>query len=171
MVDLDAHHGNGLKDLLGTDPLTFIFDMYSVYNYLHDYKMYKYINFNYPLIDYIADEAYLGLFKNGLPRALAEVTPDIIIYNAGTDIYERDPLGKMAVSKEGIIERDTFVFAQAVTHSIPILMVLSGGYTQKSAEIVSESVENLIRTFKLVDIENTLPVESPVKKKPLKFFK
>ena len=47
-------------------------------------------------------------------------------------------------SKDGIIERDEFVFSQATTNKIPILMLLSGGYTQKSASIIGRSIKNLI---------------------------
>jgi histone deacetylase 11 len=49
----------------------------------------------------------------------------------------------MGISKEGIIERDAFVFGQAQEKEIPICMVLSGGYTHESHEIVSKSILNL----------------------------
>ncbi len=53
IIDLDAHQGNGLESILGSDSLTFIFDMYSKNNYPHDWAVFKYIDFNYPLADYI----------------------------------------------------------------------------------------------------------------------
>jgi histone deacetylase 11 len=32
--------------------------------------------------------------------------PEFVIYNAGTDILEGDPLGRLRISAEGIILRD-----------------------------------------------------------------
>jgi histone deacetylase 11 len=32
--------------------------------------------------------------------------PEFVIYNAGTDILENDPLGRMNISPQGIIRRD-----------------------------------------------------------------
>jgi len=151
IVDLDAHQGNGLAAILGEDKLTYIFDMYSGNNYPRDRAMYKYIDFNFPLVDYIKDLAYLNLLKSELPKAIEAVKPDLIIYNAGTDIFERDPLGKMKVTKQGIIERDAFVFGQALAIKTPILMVLSGGYSKESADIVGTSIENILKQFKLVE--------------------
>ena len=39
------------------------------------------------------DDAYLGLLRRGLDAAFEECQPDIILYNAGTDILAGDPLG------------------------------------------------------------------------------
>jgi histone deacetylase 11 len=150
IVDLDAHQGNGLEAISGPDPLTFIFDMYSANNYPRDRAVSNYIDFNHPLADYIQDEDYLTPLKSELPKAIKAVQPDLIIYNAGTDIFERDPLGKMRVTKEGIIERDHFLFSQAFANKTPILMVLSGGYSSQSADIVGSSIENVVKQFHLV---------------------
>jgi histone deacetylase 11 len=75
--------------------------------------------------------------------AIANESPNIIFYNAGTDIYEDDPLGALSITKEGIIARDEMIFQACRSHNIPIVMVLSGGYTKQSAEIIAESLYNL----------------------------
>lgn len=145
VLDLDAHQGNGHESILALDPLSFIFDIYVDHNYPLDYNARKYINFNYPVESSISDSDYLSLLKAELPKALTQVKPDLIIYNAGSDVYQKDPLGQMNISAQGIIERDLFVFTQAKKHNIPILMVLSGGYSRESASIVSESITNLLK--------------------------
>lgn len=150
VVDLDAHQGNGLEAILGQDKQTFIFDMYSKYNYPADYAVRQYIDFDYPLATHIQDDAYLSLLKRELPKAIESVKPDLIIYNAGSDVFEKDPLGKMRITKNGVIERDSFLFSQALANKKPILMVLSGGYSKESADIVGSSIENLVKKFKLV---------------------
>lgn len=169
VVDLDAHQGNGLEQILGPDPLTYIFDMYSKNNYPRDTAVMKYIDFNFPLPDYIQDAAYLGILKTELPKAIAHVKPDLIIYNAGSDIFEQDPLGKMAVTEQGIIERDLFLFSQAFANKTPLLMVLSGGYSTESAHIVSTSIENILKKFHLIPKRPAVTtIKQPVSRKPLK---
>lgn len=150
VVDLDAHQGNGLESILGLDPLTSIFDMYSKNNYPSDYAVRQYIDFDYPLATNIGDHDYLTLLKSELPKAIEVTKPDLIIYNAGSDIFEKDPLGRMSVTKDGIIERDSFMFSQAIANQKPILMVLSGGYSAESADIVGISIENILKKFNLV---------------------
>lgn len=72
---------------------------------------------------------------------------DFILYNAGTDILVNDPLGLMRVSEEGVIERDAMVFEFAMEMGVPICMVLSGGYTRRSAAVIAASLANLLRKF------------------------
>ena len=45
-------------------------------------------------------------------KSFEEFTPDVVVYNAGTDILEGDPLGLLSISPEGIIERDRIVFQE-----------------------------------------------------------
>jgi histone deacetylase 11 len=94
--------------------------------------------------------AYLNCLQQEFPQAyLACVTyfgskkPDLIIYNAGTDILDDDPWGCLNIDETGIIRRDQFVFEQARDYAIPILMVLSGGYSQKSSHAIGRSIQNL----------------------------
>ena len=89
------------------------------------------------------DKEYIALVKNLLEKALREFHFDLVIYNAGTDIYEADPLGKLKISAEGIIKRDEIVFREARKRKIPIMMLLSGGYTQESGNIIGDSIINL----------------------------
>lgn len=56
-------------------------------------------------------------------EALNEFQPDLIIYNAGTDILVDDPLGKLNVSSDGIKLRDEMVFKTAKDRGIPIVML------------------------------------------------
>ncbi|KAJ8301577.1 hypothetical protein KUTeg_020564 [Tegillarca granosa] len=80
--------------------------------------------------------------------ALNEFTPDVIVYNAGTDILEGDPLGNL----NGIIERDQIVFEKARSRKIPVFMVTSGGYQKTTARIIADSILNL-KERKLIECE------------------
>ena len=155
VVDLDAHQGNGVESLAYGDSQTFIFDIYNADGYPGGDCADR-IDFRYPLHSGASDATYLTILKTELPKAIALIQPDLIIYNAGTDIYESDQLGGLHVSRKGIIERDHVVFEQAFINHIPILMVLSGGYSKESAEIIGASLEQILRP-----LVNHWPMERP----------
>jgi histone deacetylase 11 len=153
VVDLDAHQGNGNEAIFGKHAkfknIVDVFDIYGS-NIYPDVPAERYIIenqktwYNYPIHTSKAnDDSYLLLLKN-LSHAIKTTDPKLIIYNAGTDIYETDPLGCMHVTKEGIIKRDAYVFNLAKDNNIPIVMMLSGGYTTASAEIISDSIKNIM---------------------------
>lgn len=50
------------------------------------------------------DEEYLAMLDKGLHTAFREFTPDIILYNAGTDILIGDPLGRQGTIPSCLIE-------------------------------------------------------------------
>jgi histone deacetylase 11 len=145
IVDLDAHQGNGYESIFKDQSGIFIFDVYNRDIFPGDAEAAQYIDFAYPIRSGITDAVYLKLLGAELPEAIDIAQPDLIIYNAGTDIYENDPLGGMKISEAGIIKRDEIVFTCALEHKIPILMLLSGGYAAQSAEIVSRSLEHLFQ--------------------------
>jgi len=80
-----------------------------------------------------------------LAQAISETEPNVIIYNAGVDPYKDDPLGNMSLSENCLIHRDKFVFDLARENNVPILMVLSGGYTADSSSIIGKSILNILK--------------------------
>ena len=105
----------------------------------------QYVDFNYPVFPSIREADYLALVSENVARAIKKCSPDLIVYNAGADILEGDPLGGMHISARGMVCRDNIVFTQALAHHIPILMVLAGGYTRQSAIATAYSIENLLK--------------------------
>jgi len=147
IVDLDAHQGNGHEMICGPDKRIAIFDVYNALIYPNDEEAKKYITFNHPIrrLRGIHDEEYLELLRTHLPQAIAQFQPGLIVYNAGTDVFEHDPLGGMKITAQGIVQRDELVFRFAQEKNVPVVMVLSGGYTQQSAMIIAQSVENILK--------------------------
>ncbi len=85
------------------------------------------------------DDVYLRDLSEGLTSAFDRFKPDLIVFNAGTDIMEGDPLGHLSISAKGyffedglgltalgVAQRDQLVFGHALKRKIPICMVLSG---------------------------------------------
>lgn len=151
IVDLDAHQGNGNADIFRDDPRVTIFDVYNGYIYPGDHEASRFVKYNHPVKMFIGDGEYLGLLKNELPGAIENSDPELVIYNAGTDVLSGDMLGGMDITAQGIMERDEIVFRLAVARNIPILMLLSGGYTKRSAHIIGRSIENILKN--VLDIQ------------------
>lgn len=145
IVDLDAHQGNGHESIHGPDSLVSIFDMYNGYIYPRETHLKPYIDFDIPLQPHTSDEEYLDLLKKNINQALKHKKPDIIIYVAGSDIYEKDKLGGLKISKEGIKMRDKIMFQDAQNYNIPIVMLLAGGYHKDGGKIMGESIEEILK--------------------------
>lgn len=57
------------------------------------------------------------------------------------------------MSAEGVVRRDQMVWQAALEHSVPIVQVLSGGYTRRSTPCIASSIQNLFSTFNLGQME------------------
>jgi len=148
IVDLDAHQGNGLARIFYEDPSIHILDMYNQQIYPNDTYARERVDCAIPLSSGTKDDRYLGLLKDRLPAFLRERDlPKIVFYNAGTDIYERDLLGGLKVSEQGILERDRFVFQTVSDLGIPLVMVLSGGYAPESYRLIANSISDVLQTW------------------------
>ncbi|XP_049427540.1 histone deacetylase 11 [Epinephelus fuscoguttatus] len=143
IIDLDAHQGNGYERDFLDDRRVFIMDVYNPYIYPGDGYAKGAIKRKVELDWGTEDLEYLQKVELHSDGALNEVRPDILIYNAGTDILDGDPLGGLSISPQGIVKRDEIVFSAARRRGIPILMVTSGGYQKKTARIIADSILNL----------------------------
>ncbi|XP_076105589.1 histone deacetylase 11-like isoform X2 [Mytilus galloprovincialis] len=143
IIDLDAHQGNGHERDFMDDEKVYIMDVYNRGIYPQDGFAKRAIKRKVELQHYTEDNDYLELVERHLEGALNEFTPDVVVYNAGTDILEGDPLGNLSITAQGIIDRDHLVFSKVRSRCIPILMVTSGGYQKTTARIIADSILNL----------------------------
>ena len=101
----------------------------------------------------IETNEYMKKLQEELPKAYEDCInyfrgqrPDLIIYNAGTDIYEDDIWGCMNINKDGIYARDHYIFDYVMRDKkIPILMLPAGGYFQESGRVIGTSIVGLVR--------------------------
>ncbi|KAH8417087.1 hypothetical protein KR222_002959 [Zaprionus bogoriensis] len=145
IVDLDAHQGNGHERDFKDAEAVYILDMYNAFIYPRDQEAKRSIRCGVELRHMTGDLFYLRQLNRCLMQALAEFKPDVVIYNAGTDVLKGDPLGNLAVSEEGVIERDRLVFSTFRGLNIPVVMLLSGGYMKSSKRVIADSIVNLRR--------------------------
>ncbi|XP_021096110.1 histone deacetylase 11 isoform X2 [Heterocephalus glaber] len=143
IIDLDAHQGNGHeRDFMG-DKRVYIMDVYNRHIYPGDLFAKQAIRRKVELEWGTEDDEYLSKVERNVERALREHLPDVVVYNAGTDVLEGDRLGGLSISPGGILKRDELVFRVVRAHQIPILMVTSGGYQKRTARIIADSILNL----------------------------
>ncbi|XP_074952783.1 histone deacetylase 11 isoform X2 [Phalacrocorax aristotelis] len=144
--------GNGHERDFMDDHRVYIMDVYNRYIYPGDGFAKRAIKRKVELEWGTEDTEYLQKVHTHVEGALNELKPDIIVYNAGTDILDGDPLGGLAISPQGIVKRDEIVFKAARSRRIPILMVTSGGYQKRTARIIADSILNL-HSLGLIDKE------------------
>jgi acetoin utilization deacetylase AcuC-like enzyme len=133
IVDLDVHQGNGTAKIFENDKRVFTFSMHGEKNYpVRKEKS----DLDIGVEDGIKDEAYLEILFNVLPRLIAEVKPEVILYLSGVDVLATDKLGRLGLSKQGCQSRDRFVFEQSYGNGIPIAVSMGGGYSERIADIV-----------------------------------
>ncbi len=126
IVDLDVHQGNGNSAMLCENKNAFVFSMHGKNNYPFR-KVPSTLDVG--LDDGTGDEQYLGLLGENLPSVF-EFVPDIMLYIAGVDTLKEDSLGRLAMSKEGLMERDRIVMTECKRRGIPISLGLGGGYSK-----------------------------------------
>jgi histone deacetylase 11 len=147
-VDLDAHHGNGVCHQFLADKQTCIFDMYNEDVYPgKELEEHQRIDCNIPLPFGCPGAEYLAILRENLPRFLDSLDKSRIrlaIYNAGTDVFAGDKLGGLGLSASDVLERDLFVIHEFQQRQIPFVMLLSGGYSRESYQLVANTVAKLL---------------------------
>ena len=133
VIDLDAHQGNGTASIFSGDKRVFTFSMHGAGTYPEKKEK---SSLDIELRPGAADAAYLAALKRELPKAMNKSRPDLAVYVAGADVYRRDLLGGLGLTMGGIRKRDAFVFSCCRARSVPVALVLSGGYAKKFTDTV-----------------------------------
>lgn len=145
IIDCDVHQGNGTAFIYRDDETVFTFSMHGAKNY----PLFKEVsNLDIELPDGTSDDEYLEILNEALPRILLH-DPDIIFYLGGADPFEKDKLGRLGLTINGLMKRDEAVLSFAKEREVPIVTVMSGGYAQD----INDTVEihcNTIRAVKKV---------------------
>ncbi|MDD5304619.1 MAG: histone deacetylase [Elusimicrobia bacterium] len=124
VIDLDVHQGNGTAAIFEMDPDTFTFSM-------HQHGLYPEIrrrsSLDVELVAGTGDAEYYDKLKHGL-RAVMEFKPDLVIYQSGVDVWQKDRLGGLNLTERGVLERDAAVHEVCRVYRVPVAVTLGGGY-------------------------------------------
>jgi acetoin utilization deacetylase AcuC-like enzyme len=127
IVDLDVHQGDGTAGILHGDAGIFTFSMHCEANFPF-HKQASDLDVGLPIG--AADEDYLKTLARHLPDLLAQVRPDLVLYDAGVDPHADDLLGKLALSTAGLYQRDLYVLRTCRRAGVPTACVIGGGYSR-----------------------------------------
>jgi acetoin utilization deacetylase AcuC-like enzyme len=142
IVDCDVHQGNGTATIFAGDADTFTFSMHGANNYPL-FKAQSTLDVELP--DGTSDAAYMETLASHLPRVF-QSDPEIVFYLAGADPYRGDKLGRLALSIDGLRERDAYVLRECYEREIPIVTVMSGGYGKD----INDTIEIHCNTIRMV---------------------
>jgi acetoin utilization deacetylase AcuC-like enzyme len=140
VIDCDVHQGNGTAAIFSSDADVFTFSVHAQGNYPFRKEQ---SDLDIALPDYAGDEVYLEGVRTGLDAMVGRGSLDHVFYVAGADPYAGDRLGRLAVSKAGLVERDRLVFDRCLALAVPVTVVMSGGYArdiQDTVEIHAHTV-------------------------------
>jgi acetoin utilization deacetylase AcuC-like enzyme len=83
----------------------------------------------------LEDNAYLDQLHRTLGDISRDFTPQLVLYDAGVDVYLGDQLGNLDLTLEGIFKRDCIVLEHFKNFNIPIATVIGGGYSPSDTDI------------------------------------
>ena len=142
IVDCDVHQGNGTATIFAGDMDTFTFSIHGANNY----PLFKAEStLDVELADGTSDTEYLETLAKHLPSVFS-AEPEIVFYLAGADPYRGDKLGRLALSIDGLRERDAYVLRECYEREVPIVTVMSGGYGKD----INDTVEIHCNTIRMV---------------------
>jgi acetoin utilization deacetylase AcuC-like enzyme len=125
VVDCDVHHGNGTAALFADDPRVFTFSIHQFNNYP---AVKPPSDLDVHLEDGVGDEEYLHQLLLHYVPALGRHRPQLVVYLAGADPYYQDELGGLALTMNGLQQRDRLVIETALRRGASVAVTLAGGY-------------------------------------------
>lgn len=129
VVDADVHQGDGTAKLGAPGQLLhgklFTLSIHCESNYPWPKAESTY---DVALPDHSTGDEYGELLLKTLKQALDEVRPDLVLYNAGVDVYVHDRLGRLDLTQNDIARRDAAVLSTIIGRKIPVACVVGGGY-------------------------------------------
>ena len=125
VFDLDVHQGDGTAAMLKHNPYVFTCSIHCEKNFpfrKHDSDL------DIGLENHLEDAAYLHIVQETLTGLIEDLNPDLVLYDAGVDVWEQDTLGKLNISWQGLEKRDALVLKTCQSKGVPVATVIGGGY-------------------------------------------
>ncbi|MCU0706864.1 MAG: histone deacetylase [Pirellula sp.] len=133
VIDCDVHQGNGTAEIMGNDLDVFTFSIHCAKNF----PVRKFpSHLDVDLDEGTRDDEYLTHLERALHLVLSRGPYDLAIYLAGADPFEGDRLGKLGLTKDGLILRDRMVLEYLMRAGVPTAVAMAGGYAPDVQDIV-----------------------------------
>jgi acetoin utilization deacetylase AcuC-like enzyme len=140
ILDCDVHQGNGSAAIFANDPSVFTFSIHGEKNFpFHKEPS----DLDLALPDSCGDSEYLEALRQGLEIAIPRSRADLAIFIAGADPFAGDSLGRLALTKSGLLARDQLVFEHCLDAGLPVAVVMGGGYARPIEDTVDIQFETV----------------------------
>lgn len=125
IVDCDVHQGDGTAALTAGRPGIATYSIHAEKNFPARKAR---STLDVALPDGTGDAAYLDRLADTLLPMLDLFRPDLILYQAGIDPLADDRLGRLALTEQGLVARETFIAQTAAKRGIALASTVGGGY-------------------------------------------
>jgi len=141
IVDCDVHQGDGNAAILTKDPRVLVVSLHGEKNFPFR-KVPSDLDVGLP--DGTEDRAYLHALAEAM-ETVAAFRPELVLYLSGADPLATDTLGRLALTFDGLADRDRFVLEHCRRRGVPVSIAIGGGYAQP----ISDSVTAYANTFRV----------------------
>jgi len=146
VIDVDVHQGNGTAECLADDDTTFTFsmhqgDIYPIPKSTSDRDV--------EMKSGDGDEQFHAVLDEHLDDIIQLADADICFIVGGCDPLEGDPLANLTMTEEGIAQRDWMIVDRCVKNGLPVVLTLSGGYSENAWHSQYLSIKRLIKSYGL----------------------
>ena len=144
VVDLDVHQGDGTASIFSGDDQVFTLSVHGRKNFPFRKQQSK---LDVELEDGTQDDEYLSKVEQSLAKVWL-FEPQLVLYQSGVDGLKDDRLGRLALTTEGLRQRDELVIHGARSRGVALAITLGGGY--------SDPIESTVRahsnTFRVASL-------------------
>ena len=133
VIDCDVHQGNGTAAMVRHDPTIFTFSIHGRNNFPYHKEV---SDLDIDLADGTDDKSYLEALDMGVRASMRKFKADLAIYLAGADPYEKDRLGRLALTKAGLARRDRLVIQHLQGAGLSVAVTMGGGYAPDIHDVV-----------------------------------
>jgi len=159
VVDCDVHQGDGTAQLLGPDPEAFTLSLHGARNYPFQRIP---SDLDVDLASGTQDDDYLAALDAALSTAVARLPEaDIAYYLAGADPWEGDRLGRLGLTKAGLLARDELVLDRLARAGSPVCVVLAGGYADDVRDTVDINAATAATVASRLEVVTPRPGGTP----------
>jgi len=131
IIDLDYHQGNANALYFNEDEDVFTFSIHA--ESWDDSEALNNRNIKIPAD--CDNVLYMEILSEELIPAFEKFNPEVVFYIAGSDVYNKDTLAGTKITREGMLQRNIFVYNFVRTKNIPLVIVAGGGYGPDSWEV------------------------------------
>jgi acetoin utilization deacetylase AcuC-like enzyme len=148
IFDCDVHQGDGTATILADEARAYTCSIHCKKNFpTRKAKS----DLDVELAIDITEKAYLDIVNDTLTTIIDQQKPDLIIYDAGVDIFIGDPLGLLSISAQGISQREELVLEICKDKNIPVATVIGGGYDDDRRALAQRHGKIIEAAYKVYD--------------------